>query len=112
MRKGDMVRSTGKRKTKSWGNYIGKVVRKRKDKVFVIWENSTFEDEMNLDEVELLQNIQEVIKLEFSDGMIIHTHGPMRVVEFSDGWYVVGEGKMSPVKSEDEALKLLRFLFQ
>jgi hypothetical protein len=112
MRKGDMVRSTGKGKTKSWGNYIGKVVRKRKDKVFVIWENSTFEDEMNLDEVELLQNIQEVIKLEFSDGMIIHTHGPMRVVEFSDGWYVVGEGKMIPVKSEDEGLKLLRFLFQ
>jgi hypothetical protein len=74
MKKGDTVRSTGKGKTKSSGNYIGKVVRKRKDKVFVIWENSTIEDEMRLDEVELLMNIQEVTKLEFSDGMIIHTN--------------------------------------
>lgn len=112
MKKGDTVRSTGRGKTRTWGNYIGKVQKRRKDKVYVIWENSTFEDEMNLDEVELLQNIQEVIKLEFSDGMIIHTHGPMRVVEFSDGWYVVGEGKLIPVKSKDEGMELFRFLSQ
>jgi hypothetical protein len=67
MKRGDIDRSSGKGKTKSSGNYIGKVVRKRKDKVFVIWEKSTFEDEMNLDEVELLKNIKEVTKLEFSD---------------------------------------------
>jgi hypothetical protein len=34
----------------------------------------------------------------FFDGMVIHTHEPMRVVEFSDGWYVAGEGRMMPVK--------------
>jgi hypothetical protein len=84
MKKGDTVRSTGKGKTRTWGNYIGKVQKRRKDKAFVIWENSNFEDEMSLDEVELLKNIKEVTKLEFSDGMIINTHGPLRVVEFSD----------------------------
>jgi energy-coupling factor transporter ATP-binding protein EcfA2 len=105
MRKGDTVRSTGKGKTKSWGNYIGTVVRKRGNKVYVLWENTSIEDEMNLEEVELLKNIEEVTKLEFSDGMIIHTHGPLRVVEFSDGWYVVGEGKLIPVGSEVEGLR-------
>jgi hypothetical protein len=34
--------------------------------------------------------------------MIINTHGPLRVVEFSDGWYVVREGKLIPVGSEEE----------
>jgi energy-coupling factor transporter ATP-binding protein EcfA2 len=105
MRKGDKVRSTGKGKTKSWGNYIGTVVRKRGNKVYVLWENTSFEDEMDLEEVELLKNIQDVTKLEFSDGMIIHTHGPIRVVEFSDGWYVVGEGKLIPVGSEEDGLR-------
>ena len=108
MKKGDTVRSTGKGKTKSWGNYIGKVVRKTKDKVYVIWENTSFEDEMNLDEVGLLKNISDVIKLEFSDGMIIHTNGPLRVVEFSDGWYVVGEGKLIPVLSEEDGKKITK----
>ncbi len=112
MKKGDAVRSTGKGKTKSWGNYIGKVQKRRKDKVYVIWENSTFEDEMNIDEVELLKNIKEVTKLEFSDGMTIHTHGSLRVVEFSDGWYVAGDGKLIPVKSKDEGMELFRFLSQ
>jgi hypothetical protein len=106
---GDLVRSTGKGKTKSWGNYIGKVVRKRKDKVFVIWENSTFEDEMRLDEVELLKNIRDVTKLKFSDGMIIHTHGPLRVVEF-DHWYVVGEGLMIPVKDYEKGQEIIENL--
>ncbi len=108
MKKGDTVRSTGKGKTKSWGNYIGKVVRKTKDKVYVIWENTSFEDEMNFDEVELLKNISDVIKLEFSDGMIIHTNGPLRVVEFSDGWYVVGDGKLIPVLSEEDGKKIAK----
>ena len=97
-----MVRSTEKGKTKSWGNYIGKVLSKRKHKVYVHWDNTSFEDERSLDEVELLRNVNEVAKLEFSDGMIIHTHGPIRVVEFSDGWYIVSEGRMIPVISKEE----------
>jgi hypothetical protein len=39
--------------------------------------------------------------------MIIHTHGPLRVVEFSDGWYVVGEGKLIAVGSEEEGVRYL-----
>jgi hypothetical protein len=108
MKKGDIVRSTGKGKTKSWGNYIGKVVRKRKDKIYVLWENTTLEDEMNMDEVELIKNPQEVTQLKFSDGMVIHTHGPLRTVEFSDGWYVVGEGKLIPVQSEVEGFQIIK----
>ncbi len=41
----------------------------------------------------------------FFDGMVIHTHGPLRTVEFSDGWYLVGEGKLIPVSSEVEGKK-------
>jgi hypothetical protein len=107
MKKGDTVRSTGKGKSKSWGNYIGKVSRIEKEKVYVIWNNTTFEDEMSLEEVELIKNIHEVVELRFSDGMIIHTHGPLRIIELSDGWYLVGEGKLIPVKDEIEGNEIL-----
>ena len=107
MQKGDMVRSTGKGKSKTWGNYIGKVSRVQTDKVYVIWNNTTFEDEMKFEEVELIKNISEVVELRFSDGMIIHTHGPLRIIELSDGWYVVGEGKLIPVKNEEEGTRVI-----
>jgi hypothetical protein len=108
MKIGDTVRSTGKGKSKTWGNYIGKVSRVEKEKVYVIWNNTTFEDEMLLEEVELIKNIQEVIELRFSDGMIIHTHGPLRIIELSDGWYLVGEGKLVPVGSEEDGKKIAK----
>jgi hypothetical protein len=107
MKIGDSVRSTGKGKTKSWGNYIGKIVQIKNNKIYVLWGNTSFEDEMSIDEVELLQNPEEVIQLKFSDGMIIHTHGSLRVVEFSDGWYVVGEGKLIAVGSEEVGLNFI-----
>jgi hypothetical protein len=62
---------------------------------------------MLLEEVELIKNIQEVIELRFSDGMIIHTHGPLRTIELSDGWYLVGEGKLIPIKDENEGKEIL-----
>ena len=107
MKKGDTVRSTGKGKTKSWGNYIGKVSRIDNEKVYVIWNKTSFEDEMTLEEVELIKNIQEVVELKFSDGMIIHTHGTLRIIELSDGWYLVGDGKLIPVKDENEGSEIL-----
>lgn len=109
MKTGDVVRSTGKGKTKSWGNYMGIITRIENEKVFVQWNNTSFEDEMILDEVELIENLHEVTQLKFSDGMIIHTQGPLRVVQFSDGWYVVGEGKLIPVRDEEEGLKTIIF---
>ena len=110
MKRGDTVRSTGKGKSKSWGNYIGIVSRIKTDKVYVIWNNTTFEDEMKFEEVELIKNISEVVELRFSDGMIIHTHGPLRIIELSDGWYVVGEGKMISVKSEEDGKMIINQL--
>ena len=110
MKKGDLVRSTGKGKTKSWGNIIGIVIQVKKDRIYVIWSNTHFEDEMTLEEVEPFKISEEVSQLKFSDGMVIHTHGPLRTVEFSDGWYVVGKGKLIPVGSEIEGIELLRAL--
>jgi hypothetical protein len=108
MKKGDIVRSTGKGKTKSWGNIIGIVVQIDKDRIYVIWNNTYFEDEMMMDEVEPFKMSEEVSQLKFSDGMVIHTHGPLRTVEFSDGWYVVGEGKLIPVSSEAEGIDVIK----
>jgi hypothetical protein len=107
MKKGDLVRSTGKGKTKTWGNHIGTVIRKRKNKIFVRWYDTSFEDEMDFDEVELVNKIDDIKQLKFSDGIIIHTHGPLRVVEFSDGFYVTGGGKLIPVKSRQEGIEII-----
>jgi hypothetical protein len=43
------------------------------------------------------------MKLKFSDGITIDTGGPLRKLHLEDGWYVVGEGFLIPVASEDEA---------
>lgn len=40
--------------------------------------------------------------LKFSDGMEFDTSGPLRTEERSDGWYVVGEGIMFAVKTQQE----------
>lgn len=41
--------------------------------------------------------------LKFSDGMEFDTSGPLHPEERADGWYVVGEGMLIPVGSEEEA---------
>ncbi len=55
LKKGDGVITTGKGKTKLWGDVVGKVTKRRGDKVFVQWEGTSFpiEDEMETDEVRL-----------------------------------------------------------
>jgi len=40
--------------------------------------------------------------LRFSDGIEIDTSGPPRLLELHDGWYVLGEGRLIPVKDEEE----------
>jgi hypothetical protein len=47
-------------------------------------------------------------KLKFSDGIEIDTSGELRLLELYDGWYVVGEGKLIPVKDEEEGEKRLK----
>ena len=55
LKKGDRVIITGKGKTKKWGDVVGKVTKRRGNKVFVQWEGTSFpiEDEMDADEVRL-----------------------------------------------------------
>lgn len=45
--------------------------------------------------------------LRFSDGIEIDTSGPLRLLELHDGWYVVGEGRLIPVKVEEEGEQIL-----
>jgi hypothetical protein len=42
--------------------------------------------------------------LKFNDGIEIDTSGELRLLELYDGWYVVGEGRLIPVKDEEEGL--------
>jgi len=52
---GDRVITTGKGKTKIWGDVVGKVTKRRCNKLFVQWEGTSFpiEDEIDADEVRL-----------------------------------------------------------
>ena len=48
--------------------------------------------------------------LKFSDGEEFDTSGPLRKDERRDGWYVIGEGKLIPVASEEEADQMIKIL--
>lgn len=57
------------------------------------------------------KNIQEKMsKLKFSDGEEFDTSGPLRKDKRYDGWYVIGEGKLIPVASEEEADRVIKSL--
>ncbi len=60
LKKGDRVITTGKGKTKLWGDVVGKVTKRRGNQVFVQWEGTSFpiEDEMEADEVRLCTSDQ------------------------------------------------------
>jgi hypothetical protein len=60
IKKGDRVITTGLKKTKLWGEVVGKVTKRRGNKVFVQWEGSVFpiEEEMEADEVKLYSSDQ------------------------------------------------------
>ena len=49
-------------------------------------------------------------KLHFDDGCVIETGGELRRLELYDGLYVVGEGYMIPVKTEEEVLRVIENL--
>jgi len=58
VKKGDRVITTGYGKTKDWNNNtIGTVSKRRGERVFVVWENTSFhiEDEMDIREVRLYE---------------------------------------------------------
>ena len=46
-------------------------------------------------------------KLTFTDGEIFDLSGPLRIEERYDGWYVLGNGRMIPVASQDVGRRLI-----
>ena len=54
--------------------------------------------------------LQKMSILKFSDGIEIDTSGELRLLELYDGWYVVGDGRLIPVKDMEEGEQLLNKL--
>jgi hypothetical protein len=106
---GQTVRSTGVGISKSWGNYIGEIKKLNSETIVVFWNELNKEVEMLPEEIEHLSGCLEVKKLSFSDGMVIHVHGEYRLVKF-DGHYVVGQGNLFPVASEEVGKRLIENL--
>jgi hypothetical protein len=48
--------------------------------------------------------------LRFTDGESFDTSGPIRKEERYDGWYVIGDGKLIPVKDSEEADRVIQQL--
>lgn len=48
--------------------------------------------------------------LRFTDGESFDTSGPIRKEERYDGWYVIGGGKLIPVRDEEEADHVIKRL--
>lgn len=49
-------------------------------------------------------------KLRFTDGKEIDTSGELRITKEDDGLYVVGDGKLIPVDSEEEGQEIINKL--
>jgi hypothetical protein len=50
------------------------------------------------------------MKIELIEGVEIDISGPLRKFCLKDGWYVVGEGSLDTVDSEEEADLLIQHL--
>ena len=48
--------------------------------------------------------------LKFSDGMEFDTSGELRLEEREDGWYIIGEGKLIPVKNKVEGERMIQLM--
>jgi len=46
-------------------------------------------------------------KIKFSDGVVVDTSGPPRILTLKDGHYVVGSGMLIPVGSLNEANSII-----
>jgi len=61
---------------------------------------------IKLTESDLERMVKKIIneyELKFDDGEVFDTSGPIRKEERFDGWYVLGQGRLIPVNSEEEA---------
>jgi len=50
------------------------------------------------------------MKVKIREGVEIETSGPLRKLRLEDGWYVVGQGTLNTVDSEEEADLLIQQL--
>lgn len=105
MKKGDIVYSSGLGKTKEWNQVKGIITKIEKDKIYVKWDNTSFEDEMKYHEILKFDPNQ---LLRFSDGIEIFTGGQYRITKETDGLYVTGRGRLIYVKSRQEGEEIIR----
>jgi hypothetical protein len=105
MKKGDIVYSSGLGKTKKWNQVKGIITKVSEDKIYVKWDKTSYEDEMEYHEILKLDPNQ---LLRFSDGIEIFTGGHYRIIEEIDGLFVTGGGKLVPVKSRQEGEEIIR----
>ena len=97
MKIGDQVIPSGQGKTKNWRILTGIITKITKTKVYVKWDGTSFEDELEKHEVELFNSN---LVLRFTDGVQIFTGGELRLIEEIDGFYVTGRGRLIPVRSK------------
>ena len=105
MKKGDIVYSSGLGKTKEWNQVKGIITKVSEDKIYVKWENTSFEDEMEYHEVLIFDPNQ---LLRFSDGVEIFTGGHYRIIKETDGDYIVGKGRLIPINSKEEGEEIIQ----
>ena len=104
MKIGDQVIPSGQDKTKNWRIITGIITKITKTKVFVKWDGTSFEDELEKHEVELFNSH---LVLRFSDGVQIYTGGELRVIKEIDGFYVTGRCQLIPVRSRQEGIEII-----
>lgn len=105
MKKGDIVYSSGLGKTKEWNQVKGIITKVSRDKIYVKWDKTFYEDEMEYHEVLKFDPNQ---LLKFSDGLQIFTGGQYRIIKETDGLYVTGRGRLIYVKSREEGEEIIR----
>lgn len=104
MKKGDIVYSSGLGKTSTWNQVKGIITKVEKDKIYVKWDNTSFDDEMKYHEILKFDPNQLLI---FSDGLEIFTGGQYRIIKETDGLYVTGRGRLIPVNSREEGEEII-----
>jgi len=104
MKIGDQVIPSGQGKTKNWRTITGTVTKINKTKVYVQWDGTSFEDELDKNEVELFNSH---LVLRFSDGVQIYTGGELRVIKEIDGFYVTGRSQLIPVRTRQEGIEII-----
>jgi hypothetical protein len=48
--------------------------------------------------------------VKFSDGVKVHTQGPLKVIKLPNGYYVVGQGMLIPVNDRADGEQMIREL--